>query len=232
LKAVERRLKHLVHAYPPVARALYRARYGQFGPFLADTFFIPSWLGRYEALAIAETCYSLPDNAIVVEIGSFLGTSSIMLAGARKRRGSGRVHCIDPFDASGDAFSIPFYRAIADTEPQSLRARFEANIARAGVTDWVTVHQGTAASVAAAWSAPVDMLFFDGDQSPAGAQLTYDLWFPFLKVGGYLAVHNSGEREYDPGHEGQRLLALNVVRPPQYGEVRLVEATTFGRKLF
>jgi predicted O-methyltransferase YrrM len=108
----------------------------------------------------------------------------------------------------------------------------EANIARAGVYDWVTIHQGTAASVAATWSAPVDMLFLDGDQSREGAPLTYDLWFPFLKIGGLLAVHNSGDREYTPGHDGQRLLALDVVRPPQYDDVRLVEATTFGRKRF
>jgi hypothetical protein len=92
-KTVERRLKRLVHAYSPVARLLYRGRFGQFGPFLADTFVIPSWLGRYEGLAIAEASYALPDNAVVVEIGSSLGTSSIMLAGGRKRRGSGRVHC-------------------------------------------------------------------------------------------------------------------------------------------
>ena len=33
------------------------------------------------------------------QIGSFLGCSTVLLAGARRLRGSGRVHAVDPFDA-------------------------------------------------------------------------------------------------------------------------------------
>jgi hypothetical protein len=214
-----------------VARQLYWARYGPFGPYLAHAFTIPSWLGQQEGLALADACHALPSNAVVVEIGSFLGKSAIMLAGARKRRGSGRVHCIDPFDASGDAFSSPVYRAIADVDARPLRQRFQANIARAGLTDWVEVHEGTAASIAARWAEPIDMLFLDGDQSPDGARLTYDMWAPFLKVGGLIALHNSTERSYAPGHDGYHLLAVHMVRPPQYSDFRCVETTTFARKL-
>lgn len=216
---------------PPFARQLYRVRYGQFGPYLGYGFTIPSWLGLHEGLALASACYTLPSDAVVVEIGSFLGKSAIMLAGARKARGSGRVHCIDPFDASGDAFSVPAYHAIADTDPRPLRARFQANIARAGLTDWVVVHEGTAATVAAAWTEPIDMLFMDGDQSPAGARMAYDAWEPLLKVGGLIALHNSNDRSYAPGHEGNRLLATGFVRPPRYDEIRCIESTTFARKV-
>ena len=177
------------------------------------------------------TLSSSPNILVVVEIGSFLGKSAIMLAGARKARGSGRVHCIDPFDLSGDAFSVPAYHAIADTDARPLRARFQANIARAGLTDWVVVHEGTAATVAAAWTEPIDMLFFDGDQSPEGARLAYEAWEPFLKVGGLIALHNSNDRSYAPGHDGNRLLATGFVRPPRYDEIRCIESTTFARKV-
>jgi MMP 1-O-methyltransferase len=209
---------------------VYRACFGRFGPYLAQTSDIPSWLGRHEALALAAACFTLPPDAIVVEIGSFLGKSAIMLAGARKQAGSGTVHCIDPFDASGDAFSVPIYREIAYADTRPLRARFQANIARAGLTGWIEVHQGTAASVANRWTAPIDMLFVDGDQSPEGARLAYDAWSPFLKAGGLIALHNSTSRSYTPGHEGIHLLAVHLVRAPHYGDFREVETTTFARK--
>ena len=179
---------------------------------------------------LATTSYALPSHAVIVEVGSFLGKSAIMLAGGRKVRGTGRVHCIDPFDASGDAFSVPAYRAVADADPQPLRARFQANVAAAGLTDWIEAHEGTAAAIAAAWVEPIDMLFLDGDQSPDGARLAYDAWAPFLKVGGILAVHNSNERAYAPGHDGMRLLATGVVRAPRYTEIRCIESTTFARR--
>lgn len=228
---IKHRLAGLAHVFPPLARLIYRLRYGKFGPRLADAIPIPSWLGSNESLVLAEACHDLPANATIVEIGSFLGKSAVVLAGARKMRGSGIVHCVDPFDASGDAFSIPFYQAIADSHRLPLRQRFESHLARAGLSDWVHVHQGTAASIAVGWTEPIDMLFLDGDQSPEGANLTYESWAPFLKVGGIIALHNSSEREYDLGHDGHRLLALRRVRLPQYGEIRCVETTTFARKL-
>ena len=123
------------------------------------------------------------------------------------------------------------YRAIADADARPLRQRFQTNIARAGLTDFVEVHEGTAASIAARWTEPIDMLFLDGDQSPDGARLTYDLWARFLKVDGLIALHNSTERSYSPGHDGYHLLAVQTVCPPQYSDVRCVDTTTFARKL-
>jgi hypothetical protein len=226
---IKQQLAGLVHAVPSVGRLIYRLTYGQFGPYLARTWSIPGWIGRYEGLALAQRCYELPGPAVVVEIGSFLGKSAVLLAGARKLRGCGAVHCIDPFDASGDAFSVPAYRSIAGGS--SLRQRFDANLSRAGVSEWVRVHQGTAAAAAARWAQPIDLLFLDGDQSPAGARLAYDLWAPFLKVDGIMALHNSTKRVYEPSHEGHRLLALHAIRAPEYGDIVSVETTTFARKL-
>ena len=73
---------------------------------------IPGWTRAREAEALAAYAYSLPRDAVVVEIGAFLGGGSVVLAGARKLRGSGIVHCVDPFDGSGDPVSTPHYSAI------------------------------------------------------------------------------------------------------------------------
>ncbi len=193
---------------------------------------VPGWLRGEEARAMASTIWSLPDECVIVEIGSFLGSSSVLLAGTRKLRGSGKVHCVDPFDGSGDSYSVPVYTELhKQYAGQSLRECFDGNVQRARVKDWIEVHQGTATEVAQKWNRPVDLLFLDGDHSPNGARLAYESWYPKLKVNGIIAVHNTGPRVYDKDHDGSQLIALNEIKPPRYTDIRLVEWTTFARKI-
>jgi predicted O-methyltransferase YrrM len=187
------------------------------------------WTRGAEAVALARQAYALPASPTIVEVGSFLGCSTILLAGARELRGSGRVHAVDPFDASGDAYSAPYYRAIAGRGRATLRARFEANLRRAGVADRVEVHQGRAEAVAAGWAAPIDLLFIDGDQSPAGARAGYLAWAAYLRPGAVIAVHNSVATE--PDHDGSRRLVAELIRPPDYRDLQLVESITFARRV-
>ncbi len=44
------------------------------------------------------------------------------------------------------------------------------------------------------WQDPIDLLVLDGDQSVAGAREAFEAWFPFLKPGGTIAVHNANFR--------------------------------------
>jgi precorrin-6B methylase 2 len=192
---------------------------------------IPGWTRNEDAEELARASLSLSRNAIIVEIGAFLGCCTVLLAGARYVRGSGEVHSVDPFDGSGDAFSVPHYRDIvASLGGGSVRAHFEANIQRAGLSGWVKVHQGRAAEVAATWELPIDLLLLDGDQSPRGAREAFDNWVPFLKPGGIIVLRNTRPREYAEGHDGHRRLVVEQIFPPLFIEVRLVGATTFARK--
>jgi predicted O-methyltransferase YrrM len=199
--------------------------------FLDESIYLPGWYRGEEAQTLALISHSLPEGAVVVEIGSFLGSGTLLLAGPRKVRGSGKVHCVDPFDCSGDAFSVPVYQGLlAAVGGGPLRQRFEENIARVGLADWVEVHQGRADELAAAWTSPVDLLVLDGDQSAGGARAAYESWLPFLKPGGMIAVHNTEPRVYAPDHDGNRRLALEQILPPHFSDVRLIGATTFARR--
>ena len=214
----------------PIWRIHDRLRWGALGRYVSLARRIPGWVRGPEAVELARVARSLPAGAAIVEVGAFLGGSAVLLAGARKLSGSGKVHCVDPFDASGDAFSVPVYRAIERGLGGSLRRQFDDNIRRAGLSDWVETHQGTAAEIAAGWRQPIDMLFLDGDQSPAGARLAYERWAPFLRRGGIIALHNSRSGSYDDGHDGHRRLVVEAIRPPEYDDVRCVGTTTFARK--
>ena len=201
------------------------------GKYLFLSHRIPGWTRFQEAEALADLSYSLPDDAVIVEVGSFLGAGTILLAGARESRASGRVHCVDPFDCSGDAYSAPIYRQIAARfRNPSLRECFESNIKRANLASRVEVHQGTAVAVARAWSTPIDMLVLDGDHSRGGARLAFNSWTPHLKLGGIVAIHNSNDRPYAFDHDGSRQIVLEEVVAPRYTEMQVVGTTTIARK--
>jgi|LSQX01.3.fsa_nt_gb predicted O-methyltransferase YrrM len=196
--------------------------------FLAEQ--IAGWMTAEELMKKAEFSYQLPDDAVVFEIGAFLGCSTVMLAGARKLKGSGMVHVIDPFDASGDDFSVPVYKAIEEQLNVSLLSQFQSNIRNARLEKYVTIHQGTSETIVKNWHEPIDMLILDGDQSPEGARTAFDDWVSFLKPGGILIVHNSADRVYEKDHDGHRRVVVESVRPPQFYNVICVRMTTFARK--
>lgn len=207
-------------------------RWGALGEYLRASAGIVGWIRGHEAESVARISTGLPDGAIIVEIGAFLGSSTVLLAGGRKVRGSGKVHAIDPFDCSGDAFSVPVYKDILESAGiGSLRQQFDDNIRRAGLAEWVEAHQAGASQVAATWTTPIDMLFLDGDQSRAGARSAHESWAGFLKSGGIIAIHNTEPRVYAEDHDGNRRLVLEEILPPRYTDIRLIGSTTFARKV-
>jgi predicted O-methyltransferase YrrM len=192
---------------------------------------IPGWIRGSEAEALLDVCRTLPEGATVVEVGAFLGSSTVLMAGARAIQGSGQVHSIDPFDASGDAFSTPVYNQIRDSlGGGSLRERFDEYIRSAELTSWVTVYQDVAPRVAATWSTSIDLLFLDGDMSRLGARAAYECWEPFLTSGGIIALHNAAPVDYAEDHDGNRRIAVEEVLPPKFTDIGLVGATLFARK--
>lgn len=219
-------------ASSPAMLVADRLRCGALGKYVWLSRRIPGWTRGDEAVALARASYASPDGAVIVEIGSFLGCSAALLAGARKLRGSGKVHCVDAFDTSGDVFSVPIYRAHRDSRPVSLRQRFDENIRFAGLTEWVEVHPGHDRDIATLWSSPIDLLFLSGDQSVDGARQTYEAWSRFVKPGGVIAIQNSrNDVSYAVGHDGAMRLVAEVIRPPRYAAIHCIGSTTFARRL-
>ena len=67
---------------------------------------IDGFLLDEEAVQLFQLASSLDNGqATVVEIGSWLGKSSVVIGTALLRKPGGRLYCVDPFDGSGDARS-------------------------------------------------------------------------------------------------------------------------------
>lgn len=203
-------------------------RYGGVGRYVWESRRIRGWVrGSGEAEGLVRASQALAESPVIVEVGTFLGCSTVLLAGPCKRRGSGRVHCIDTFSQNGDDEALPIYRAIASSLGMSMRQAFENNIRKAGLSDWVTVHEMSAAEAAGQWKDPIDLLFLDGDVSVTGSREIFQAWSPFLRSGGILAVNGTVER---PSRTGSYQIVQEFVRPPAYEDIRRVDHITFARK--
>jgi predicted O-methyltransferase YrrM len=193
---------------------------------------IQGWRKDEECAEIARAALDLPDNPTIVEVGVYMGRSSAVLAGALKLSGrGGTLHCIDPFDCSGDAFSTPHYRRILEESgSKSLEDVFRHNIKKLGLDDAIEVHAKNAEDVAATWSTAIDLILLDGDQSVEGARRAFDDWAPFLKEGGTLVVGNSPVGQKTPGHNGNRLIVETLLLPPHYINLRQYGSTVIATK--
>ncbi|QZZ19066.1 class I SAM-dependent methyltransferase [Leptothermofonsia sichuanensis E412] len=225
MKRIQRRVK--AYTVQPLG---YQLKYGDLGQYLAYSCYIPGWVLEKEAIALIEVSYNLPPDPVIVEVGSFVGKSAVLLAGARKLKGSGIVHCIDPFDASGDPFSVPFYLRVAKRRSIPLEQWFAENIERIGLSPWVKAYKATGQEIGKTWTTPIDFLYLDGDQTPEGARETYELFAPYLKPGGWIALHNTADRDYDPGHDGNYRLVQEIIQEPEYTDKYRIDMTTFARK--
>jgi Glycosyl transferase family 2/Methyltransferase domain len=96
--------------------------------------------------------------------------------------------------------------------------------------DWVDVHQGLAADIAADWTLPVDLLLLDGDHSPQGARQAYESWAPLLKPDAAIVLRNPRPHNRSDGHDGNWRLVLEQIVEPRYRDVHQIGGTTFARK--
>ena len=197
----------------------------------ADATTVPGWVADAAAREVAVRSLLLTGDPTIVEVGVFMGRSTVLLAAARRARGSGKVFCIDPFDGSGDAFSVPVYQDELDRAgARSLEEAFRHNVSSRGLDPWVEILKGPSAAIAAGWTRPIDVLLLDGDHSPDGARAIFASWSPFLRPGGQIILHNTGKRVYAEGHDGNYRIATNDLTRPPFRDLRQIEYTSYAKR--
>lgn len=137
---------------------------------------IPGWLTRDQAAELFRLAAEVPAGGTIVEVGTHLGRSAVVLALAA--RPGVEVVAIDPF--------LPDWRYGRDDTETQLRA----NLATAGVTDRVDVQAVTSEAARATWSRPVDLVYVDGGHSYWACR--DDLgWARWVPAGGKVLVHDA-----------------------------------------
>lgn len=129
----------------------------------------------------------------MLEVGTYCGKSALYLGFAARAVGS-VLFSVDHHRGSEenqagwehhDASLVDSRSGRMDTLPLARRA-----VERAGLEDHVVLVVGPSVTVAAAWCAPLSLLFIDGGHGADVAWADYRAWTPKVAPGGLLAIHD------------------------------------------
>jgi predicted O-methyltransferase YrrM len=147
---------------------------------------VEGWLTAEQAEVLAAAAAACPDDGEIVEIGSYRGLSTIVLA-AHAPDGVAIV-AIDPH-AGNDRGPGEIYGYTAEAAAD--RVAFERNLDTAGVRHRVRHVVAHSADAHGAVHATIDVLYVDGAHRYAAARADLRDWGGRVAAGGTLLVHDA-----------------------------------------
>lgn len=169
---------------------------------------VDGWLTVAEARTLYDAARACTGRGVIVEIGSWKGKSTIVLARGSRAGNGVRVYAVDPHAD---------YRF----------GEFQANVERAGIADLVTPIRSFSQAAADDFHEPIEVLFVDGSHEEELVREDVEKWLPKVVEGGFVAFHDT------TWHAGpRRVVGRRVYRSRDFVDVRFVVAsTTAGRKV-
>ncbi len=169
---------------------------------------------RFLALLAA---YPTADGEIL-EIGSFKGKSTIILAKSAALIGNETVHAVDPMIAPSE--TDPDLRGADSSFPD-----FQKNIENHKVSENIEFHQKFSYELAHNWNKPLRFLWIDGDHTYQGTKLDLDGFAAHLSDGAIVAIH-------DVLHEfegGIRVFMEDILLSPNFGACGFVGSIAWAQ---
>lgn len=147
---------------------------------------VEGWMTEGQARALYAAAAACPPAGTIVEIGSFHGRSTIVLASAAPA--DARIIAIDPH-AGNDRGpqEIEGFEDEADDD----HARFEENLAKAGVSGKVTHLRLFSDDALAKIAGDIDVLYVDGAHRYAPARADIVNYGRRVRDGGAMLIHDS-----------------------------------------
>ncbi|MFH8747301.1 class I SAM-dependent methyltransferase [Streptomyces rimosus] len=155
-------------------------------------------LALYEA-ATQAAALGLP----LVEIGTYCGRSTILLADAARAAGVPAV-TVDHHRGSEEQQPGWEYHDPSVVDPEvglmDTLPAFRRTLHAAGLEEHVIALVGRSPRIAALWNTPVGLVFIDGGHTDEHATADYEGWAPHVAPGGLLVIHDVFA---DPADGGQ-----------------------------
>jgi len=145
---------------------------------------VPGHLMENEAHFLGLLAACVPARGTIVEIGSFKGRSTVMLAKVASHYGCGPVVAIDPHNS-------PILLDHDANPGASSYQDFLDSMHAAGVSNHVEPYAAYSKDVADSWNRPIRLLWIDGDHSYEGAKNDLEGFFPHLVPRGVVAFHDA-----------------------------------------
>jgi len=199
---------------------LYTYRVLRALPVLRQIREVEGWLLDDEADLLLAACTrataELP-GAAVVEVGSYCGRSTIVLASAvADSRNGAVVFAIDPHEGEVGAADQRIWSV-----PPTLE-RFNANIEQAGLRDHVVTIQQRSFEVV--WQEPIALLLIDGLHDRGNVERDFRHFEPWLDPAGYVAFH-----DYSGWYPGVVAFVDQLVASENYERVDQAESLALLR---
>jgi len=158
----------------------------------------PGFLPLEEGLALARAAERAARSALgpLLEIGSYLGRSTLLLAAGIVASGRDGVTCysLDHHRGSEEMQAGWAHHDPSLVDPGTGRMDtlpgWRRRIEEAAVEDLVVGILGVSATVARDWSTPLGMVFVDGGHGEEVAWADYRGWGPKVAPGGLLVLHD------------------------------------------
>ncbi|WP_372501093.1 class I SAM-dependent methyltransferase [Streptomyces meridianus] len=144
----------------------------------------------------------------LLEVGTYCGRSTILLAGAARAAGTVAV-TVDHHRGSEeqqpgweyhDSSVVDPVTGLMDTLPTFRRTLFAA-----GLEEYVVALVGRSPRAAALWGSPLGLVFVDGGHTDEHASADYEGWAPHIVRDGLLVIHDVFADPADGGQAPYRI---------------------------
>ena len=179
---------------------------------------VTGFLGDNEARFLAMLAASTPADGLIVEIGSFKGKSTVLLASVAAHYGLGQIVAIDP------------HTSPSPTDPglppgASSFDEFSTALGSAGLEEQVEIHRTFSREVAKDWNRPIRLLWIDGEHTYQGTKEDFEMFSPFLASGGVVALHDALHAFEGP----IRVFVEEILRSDRFGAAGFVQSIAWGQ---
>jgi predicted O-methyltransferase YrrM len=208
--------------------AYFLARGPQYKPILGYLF-VDGWLSYAEAVSLYELAKGLPpEHPVIVELGSWQGKSSLILAKGIASKRHPVLYCIDPFDATDDGARSEDYSRRQSQMSSPLLNQFIDNMKKNRVYEVAKVLRGMSYEFSKGFTEKIDLLFIDANHEYDAVMRDFEEWSPHLKPGGIIAFHDVVTKESSQGPG--RVVTERIRENTAWTEQRLVDSLYIARK--
>jgi MMP 1-O-methyltransferase len=179
---------------------------------------VPGYLLENEAKFLGVLAAIAPAPGAIVEIGSYRGRSTVMLARVTAHYRLGPVVAIDPHNS-------PILVNPDGSNSKSSYEDFVNSIRQAGIEKYVEPHVAYSTDISSNWSRPIRLLWIDGDHSYAGAQGDFEGFLPHLVPNGVVALHDALSNFEGP----IRIFVEEMLRSDRFGPAGFVHSIAWAQ---
>lgn len=178
---------------------------------------IEGQISREEARVLYNLAEKVQQKNVIVEIESYQGRSTVILALGSKLGGKNRVYSIDPHldfhDIRGAFFTSKDMSALY------------SNLTKSSVGDTVGVITLKSQKAAGAWEERnIGLLWIDGDHRYTSVRADFEAWSVFVVKGGIIAFHDIDLPDIN-------LLINELVKSKQLEQIGEIGAMSWFKKI-